>query len=240
MRLAVLLLSLTIPACAGRSGFRPPPLPELVATVRPIAPLVASDLRMIGGEHMIWDVQAKGFSIARAEMTVGDDVVTSRVETSALASTVTSFRHELATTLDREHIRTRTMRETLAVDGKTTTTDALFDSKGYVVDGKVTVAPNVQTVHSALGMLRDWVAPDAHAGLLPIFVGGVVYRLEVAQPTLTELSGTSTYRVDCAIAGFGKVTLWFATTDDHAPVRIEITTSDGKLTAELIERTQAK
>jgi hypothetical protein len=237
MRLAVLLLSLTIPACAGRSNFRPPPLPELVATVRPIAPLVASDLRMIGGERLIWDIQAKGFSVARAEMTVGDDTVTSRVETGMLASTVTSLRHELATTLDREHVRTRTMRETLALDGKTTTTDALFDSKGYIVDGKVSVAPGVQSIHSALGMLRDWVAPDAHAGLLPIFVGGVVYRLEVAQPTLTEVSGTSAYKVDCRIAGLGTVTLWLSTTDDHVPIRFEVSTAEGKLAAELIERT---
>lgn len=237
MRLAVLLLSLTIPACAGRSSFRPPPLPELVATVRPIAPLVATDLRMIGGERMIWDVQAKGFSVAHAELTVGDDTVTSRVETGVLASTVTSLRHELATTLDREHVRTRTMRETLVIEGKTTTTDALFDSNGFIVDGKVTAAPGVQTIHSALGMLRDWVAPDAHAGLLPVLIGGVVYRLEVAQPTLTEVSGTSAYKVDCRIAGLGTVTLWFSTTDDHVPVRIEVTTSDGKLTAELIERT---
>ena len=237
MRLAVLLLSLTIPGCAGRSNFRPPPLPELVATVRPIAPLVASDLRMIGGERLIWDIQAKGFSVARAELTVGDDAVTSRVETGVLASTVTSLRHELATTLDREHVRTRTMRETLMVEGKTTTTDALFDSKGYIVDGKVTAAVGVQTIHSALGMLRDWVAPDAKAGLLPILVGGVVYRLEVANPTLTESSGTSAYKVDCRIAGLGTVTLWFSTTDDHVPVRFEVTTSDGKLTAELIERT---
>lgn len=237
MRLAVLLLSLTIPACAGRSSFRPPPLPELVATVRPIAPLVATDLRMIGGERLIWDVQAKGFSVAHAELTVGDDTVTSRVETGVLASTVTSLRHELATTLDREHVRTRTMRETLVIEGKTTTTDALFDSNGFIVDGKVTAAPGVQTIHSALGMLRDWVAPDAHAGLLPVLIGGVVYRLEVAQPTLTEVSGTSAYKVDCRIAGLGTVTLWFSTTDDHVPVRIEVTTSDGKLTAELIERT---
>jgi len=236
MRLAVMILSLTIPACAGRTNFRPPPLPELVATVRPIAPLVASDLRMIGGERLIWDVQAKGFSIARAELTVGDDEVTSRVETNALASTVTSIRHELATTLDREHIRTRTMRETLVLDGKTTITDALFDSKGYLVDGKVIVAPGVQTIHSALGMLRDWVAPDAHAGLLSILVGGSVYRLEVAQPTLTELKSESAYKVDCRLVGLGSVTLWFSTTDEHVPVRIEISTADGKLTAELIER----
>lgn len=238
MRLAVLLLSLSIPACAGRTNFHPPPLPDLVATLRPIAPLAASDLRMMGGEHLTWDIQAKGFSIARAELTVGDETVTSRLETSALASTVTSLRHELATTLDREHVRTRTMRETLVLDGKTTSTDALFDSNGYIVDGKVTAAPGVQTIHSALGMLRDWVAPDAHAGLLPILVGGTIYRLEVGQPTLTELSGASTYQVDCRIPGLGSVTLWFATTDDHTPVRIEISTSDGKVTAELIERSE--
>lgn len=238
MRLAVLLLSLSIPACAGGSHFHPPPLPELVAAVRPSAPLVASDLRMMGGEHLIWDIQAKGFSIARAELTVGDETVTSRVETSALASTVSSFRHDLATTLDREHVRTRTMRETLAIDSKTVSTDALFDSKGYIIDGKVTVAPGVQTVHSALGMLRDWVAPDAHAGLLPILVGGVVYRLEVAQPTLSELRGTSMYKVDGKIVGLGSVTLWFSTSEDHTPVRIEIATEDGKLTADLIERSE--
>lgn len=236
MRLVVLLLSLSIPACAGRSNFRPPPLPELVAAMRPVAPLVASDLRMMGGEHFIWDVQAKGFSVARAELTVGDGTVTSRVETGALASTVTSLRHELETSLDREHVRSRTMRETLALDGKTTSTDALFDANGYIVEGKVIAAPGVQTIHSALGMLRDWVAPDARAGLLPILVGGVVYRLEVAQPTLTELGGSSVYKVDCRILGLGTVSLWFSTSDEHTPLRFELATADGKLTAELIER----
>jgi len=189
---------------------------------------------------MIWDVQAKGFSVARAELVVGDEQVTSRVETGALASTITSLRHELATTLDRAHLRSRTEHEMLVLDGKTTVIDAVFQDQGFLIAGQplVTTA-GVQTLHSALGLLRDWVAPDAHAGLLPILVGGQLYRLEVAQPTLTELSGTSMYRIDGRIPGLGAVTLWLATTEDHTPVRIELATTDGKLTAELIERTAA-
>lgn len=240
MRLAVLALALTIPACSGRSHFRPPELPELIATVRPTAPLAASELRLIGGERMIWDVQAKGFSIARAELVVGDDEATSRVETGVLASAVTSLRHELVTTLDREHLRTHRAHETLVLEGKTTVIDAVFDERSYLISGQaLSSIPNVQTLHSALGLLRAWVAPDARAGVLPVLVAGQLYRLEVAQPTLTELSGTSMYRIDCRIGSLGAVTLWLTTTEDHAPTRIEMSTADGKLTAELIERTVA-
>jgi hypothetical protein len=240
MRL-VLLVLLTLSGCAGRSHFRPPELPELVAVVRPTAPLTATELLLVPGERMIWDVQAKGFSIARAELMVGDQQVTSRVETGVLASTITSLRHELATTIDVEHARTATAHETLVLEGKTTVIDAVFDAKSYMVDGQSAVSvPNVHTIHSALGMLRAWVSQDAKAGVLPILVAGQLYRLEVASPNLTELSGTSMFRVDCRIAGLGSVSIWFAITDDHVPARIEITTGEGKLTAELIERTQGR
>ena len=239
MRL-VLAAVLTI-SCAGRSHFRPPELPELVAVVRPTVPLTAPELLLVPGERMIWDVQAKGFSIARAELTVGDQQVTSRVETGVLASTVTSLRHELATMIDLEHVRTASAHETLVIEGKTTVIDAVFDDKGYMIEGRQHVArPGAHTIHSALGLLRAWVSPDARAGVLPILVAGQLYWLEVATPSLTELSGTSMYRVDCRIPGLGSVSLWLSTTDDHVPSRIEVTTSDGKLTAELIERTQAR
>lgn len=238
--LAVLTVSSTI-SCAGRSRFHPPELPELVAVVRPTAPLTAPELLLVPGERMIWDVQAKGFSIARAELTVGDQQVTSRVETGVLASTVTSLRHELSTMVDLEHVRTSTAHETLVIEGKTTVIDAVFDDKGYMIEGRQHVArPGVHTIHSALGLLRAWVAPDAHAGVLPILVAGQLYWLEVATPTLTELSGTSMYRVDGRLPGLGSVSLWFSVTDEHVPSRIEVTTSDGKLTAELVERSQAR
>ncbi|MBA3463307.1 MAG: DUF3108 domain-containing protein [Deltaproteobacteria bacterium] len=238
MRL-VLLVVLTLSGCAGRGSFRPPELPELVAVVRPTAPLTAGELLLVPGERMIWDVQAKGFSIARAELMVGDQQVTSRVETGVLASTITSLRHELATTIDVENARTATAHETLVLEGKTTVIDAVFDAKSYMIDGKPVVSvPGVHTIHSALGLLRAWVSQDAKAGVLPILVAGQLYRLEVAQPNLTELSGTSMFRVDCRIAGLGSVSIWFAITDDHVPARIEITTTEGKLTAELIERTR--
>jgi hypothetical protein len=170
---------------------------------------------------------------------VGDQQVTSHVETGVLASTITSLRHELATTIDVEHARTATAHETLVLEGKTTVIDAVFDAKSYMVDGKPAVSvAGVQTIHSALGMLRAWVSQDAKAGVLPILVAGQLYRLEVAQPSLTELSGTSMFRVDCRIPGLGSVSIWFAITDDRVPARIEITTAEGKLTAELIERTR--
>jgi hypothetical protein len=235
------LLTLGTISCAGRSHFRPPELPELVAVVRPTTPLTAPELLLVPGERMIWDVQAKGFSIARAELTVGDQQVTSRVETGVLASTVTSLRHELSTMIDVEHARTASAHETLVLEGKTTVIDVVFDDSGYMLEGRQHVArPGVHTIHSALGLLRAWVAPDARAGVLPILVAGQLYWLEVATPSLTELSGTSMYRVDCRIPGLGSVSLWFSITDEHVPSRIEVTTSDGKLTAELIERSQAK
>ncbi len=243
MRLVLLAVLTVMFACGGRSRFRPPALPELVMTVRPSGPIVASELRLPAGERMIWDVQAKGFSVARAELVVGDSEVTSRVETGVLASTVTSLRHELVTTLDREHARTLRAHETLVLEGKTTAIDAVFDDNSYLISGEaLSAVAGVHTIHSALGLLRAWVAPDARAGVLPILVAGQLYRLEIAQPTLTELSGTSVYRIDCRIrttGSLGAVTLWLATTEDHAPTRIEISTAEGKLTAELIERTQS-
>ncbi|MBL9015983.1 MAG: DUF3108 domain-containing protein [Myxococcales bacterium] len=240
LALAAILTMVTI-SCAGRSQFRPPELPELVAVVRPTTPLTAPELLLVPGERMIWDVQAKGFSIARAELTVGDHQVSSRVETGVLASTVTSLRHELATMIDLDHARTASAHETLVVEGKTTVIDAVFDDKGYLIEGRAHVPrAGVHTIHSALGLLRAWVAPDAHAGVLPILVAGQLYWLEVATPSLTELSGTSMYRIDGRIPGLGSVSLWLSVTDEHVPSRIEITTSDGKLTAELIERTQAR
>jgi hypothetical protein len=239
MRLAVLALAL-ISACGGPSSFRPPALPELVTVIRPSLLLAATELRLIPGERMIWDVQAKGFSIARAELIVSDATATSRVETGVLASAVTSLRDELVTSLDREHARPRSSYETLVVEGKRTQVAVGFGADGYTLAGTSYLIPRAQTIHTALGLLRAWVSADAHAGVLPILVAGHMYQLEVAQPTMTTLAGKSMYRVDCRVGALGSVALWFATTEDRAPARIEVSTEDGKVTAEMIERTETK
>lgn len=248
-----ILVVLAVAGCTGGAHSRFPfePLPELVVAKPPSAPLAIPRLFVEPGEHAIWDISAKGFAIARAELAVdasGNE--TSKLETSLLASSVTSIKHELSTVIDPDGPRPKTAVETLAVDGETTHVEAAFDAAAYVVDGRAVRAPNVHTLHTALAALRAWVAPEAHGGFLQVLVAGDLYRLEVDQPGLEDLSGAKMFRIHCRILPPPpkpgdkdrapiSASIWFSADDARVPMRIEIAGTSGKLVAELIERTHA-
>ena len=211
----------------------------------PTTPLGFDHLVLIPGERMIWDIQAKGFSIARAEMTVKQGEVTSHVETNALASAVSTLSHDLATTLDGEVPLPKTSSETLAVDSEITKSDAAYSPQAVAIDGKSIAIANVHDLHTAIGAIRAWaIGPDVHAGFLNVLVGKQVYRVEVNQPLVSEVAGAKALRVDCRVLppnGKGAIaaSFWLAITEDRAPLRIEMQSDKGRLAAELVERTEA-
>ncbi|MCX5742364.1 MAG: hypothetical protein NT062_07695 [Proteobacteria bacterium] len=198
-----LLASLSI-GCAGGPLLQLPSLPELVATQPPTSPIVVHELGLVPGERIIWDLQAKGFSIARAELVVGDDRVTSHVETNALASAVSSLTHDLTTVIDPETALPRTASETLVVDGETSRFDVAFTPAAFAIDGRSTAMANVHDLHTAIGLIRAWATPDAHAGYVMALVAGELYRVELNQPLVAEVTGTPALRVDCRIVPPGK------------------------------------
>ncbi len=246
MRRTILFLALT--ACTAESHpFRFEPLPELVVTKPPTATIASGKLLLEPGERMIWDVSAKGFVIARAELVIDGDTATSKVKTSMLASSFTSIDHQLVTAIDRDTNRATTGVETLTVDGEVKHNEAAFAEKEYALDGQSVKVANVQTIHTAIGLLRGWVAPEAHGGFMPVLVGGSLYRLEVDQPGIEDLQGKQTLRIYCRIVPPASAkdqkgitgSIWFTTDEDHVPVRIEIGSDEGRLVAELVERTHA-
>ena len=93
LRLALVSVTLTVPACA--SHLAPQPLPPLVATAPPSAARGAT--LVIPGEHLIWEVAADGLTIGRAEMIVRPAEIESRFQTDGLASMVADVHEHLIT-----------------------------------------------------------------------------------------------------------------------------------------------
>jgi hypothetical protein len=243
------LICFALAGCIGAApaAFKPEPLPELVVTKPPTAALAVKAMLLTPGEHMIWDVSAKGFAIARAELLVADDDTTSKLKTTMLASSFTSLDHELVTTLDRAAFRPRTSVETLTMNSEVTHTETAFGGEAFAVDGQSQKVANAQTIHTALGIIRAWAEPEAHGGFMNVVVGGVAYRLELDQPGVEELQGKQTIRVMCRILPPAsakdhdpiRASIWLSFDEDRVPLRIEIASSSGKLVAELVERTHA-
>lgn len=243
IRAAVVLVGL--PACTeGR--LRTQPLPELVAEAPPAPAATVAKLLVVPDETLIWNIHWRGFTVARAELVVKGNEVHSRLRTGMLASSVASIDHELTTVFADGWTHPVTARDTLEIDGKTTAIDAAFEGTRYSI-----VAPAAHhdvpgdarphTVHSALGWMRAWAGPDAGAGYLYILHAGELVRADIAQPMLTELQGTPTFRIDCRVrANSGKgdpfaITIWLAANDTRTPLRFEIASAEGRITAELID-----
>jgi hypothetical protein len=187
---------------------------------------------------MTWNVMAKGFTIGRAELFVDEREVRSRFATSKLVSTFARVRHELVTVLDRGSARSAT--EVVEVDGETSHNQVQFAGSRYSTAERVGTVPDGNlghTLHSALGTIRAWAHPDAHAGFLYVVHDGDVYRIDVARPFVEELRGTKALRVDCRLRGDVQVsvTIWFRASDDRTPLRLEVGGDDVSLTAELLE-----
>lgn len=231
------LIVILLAACEPNLAVKP--LPDLVAAPKATAARTERDLLLVPGETIIWDVHWKGFTIARAELVVGDHEVSSRVKTGRLASSLASLLHEATSTIEATHATA--VRETFVIDGETTRVAASFRDATYVVkDDKPHAVPGGNlghTIHSALGWLRAWAEPGARGGYLFVLHVGVLYKLEFAEPIVEgEL-----LRVECRIAPADdepvSITLWLGTDRDRVPTRFEIANSNVRLTAELVDRT---
>jgi hypothetical protein len=231
-------------ACGRPLPFPQKPLPELVSATMPAMPLVIPTLQLVPGEALIWSVHWKGITVGRAELAVSEHDVRSRFTTDTLVSTVVSIQYELATVLDRTAERAASATEKLVMNGETKETAETFDGASYAIDGRSFAVPGGnpgQTLHSALGALRAWAQPKAQPGFLFIVHAGQLYRVDVTRPVAEELAGTRTLRVECRVHPASDklepfaVTLWFTADPQRTPIRIEITNTEAKVTAELID-----
>lgn len=225
--------------CTGPSGFRPAPLPELVAPRATIKQLAPHELVLAAGEHLIFDVHLHGMTIGRAELDVGDTEVRSRFKTDSLAEMVMTVDHELTTMLDRGAARAGASVESITVDGQHHQFEASWQGATMTLNGVPGPMPGGnfgQTIHSALGVLRAWAAPDAEPGYVAVLALGKLYRLDVMRPTVEELQGTKALRVDGRISAKTVITfvMWLADTPDRTPLRIELSNDDFHVIAELV------
>ncbi|MEO8843422.1 MAG: hypothetical protein ABI591_02320 [Kofleriaceae bacterium] len=217
------LLLVCVASCGSAgASFKPATLPDLVAAKPAEHPLASRELLLVPGEHMIYEVHLHGITVGKFEMEVGETEVTSHFQTDSLAAAFANAHHDLSTVLDRATASTTIASESLVIGEET---------KHFDYDGK-----NGQTVHTALGLLRSWVASDAAPGFLIVQELGHPYRLAVKRPTVEDLQGTKTFRVDASVNTKSPMTIqiWFATTPDRKPLKFEIVNDDFHVTANLI------
>ena len=163
------------------------PLPALVAPEPRVQPqeIAVPDLGLVAGEHWIWDVQVRGFSIGRAELRVLDRDVESRFRTGVLASAVANIEHDLITTVDRASARPQTSTERIELAGKLRQFATQF------------AGTTAHSFHTALGAIRAWARPDARAGFLHVVHANQLFRLELARPIVQQ----AMLRVDGHVRG---------------------------------------
>ena len=254
MRLVAVLF---VAACGPPPQVPHKPLPELVSSAQPATPLPVTALALPPGESLIWSVHWKGITIGRAELAVSDREVRSRFKTDALVNTMVSIEYDLATVFDRATARVTSATENLTINGETKQVAETFDGASYAInginsdtagDGRSFSLPDGNpghTVHSALGAIRAWAAPEARPGFLFIVHAGQLVRLDVMRPITEELQGTKTLRVECRVRPTTDkmepfaVTVWFTDDQKRTPIRIEITNAGEHVTAELIDAAAA-
>ena len=218
---AAWVIVLSVVGCTGEPRFVAKPLPPLVVPQSPKQhELAVPELVLIRGEHLIWDVHLRGFTIGRAELSVDDQEVTSRFRTSMLASTVASIEHDLVTTLDRGAGRAHSAIERIVLDGKV---------RQFTTEFAGTTA---HSFHTALGLVRAWAQPEARAGFLHIVHADQTFRLELSQPVVQQDTLRVEGRVISADADPISLTIWLDAA--RVPIRIEIRADSERLTAELI------
>jgi hypothetical protein len=209
-------------SCGSEARFKPAVLPELVAAKPAEHPIAPHELLLVPGEHLVYEVHVHGITVGKVELAVGETEVTSTFNTDSLASAFATVHHELSTVLDRGNARAAIGSEELAVGD---------DAKHFSIDGK-----NGQTVHTAIGLLRAWVATDATPGFLTVQELGHTYRLAVKRPIVEDLEGTKAFRVDAAVNTKDPMTIqiWFATSPDRKPLRFDLVNDDLHVSATLI------
>ena len=219
MRAAIVVI---LASCGGEPRLVMKPLPPLVAP-EPRAQaqeIAVSELGLVAGEHWIWDVQVRGFSIGRVELSVAEGEVESRFRTGTLASAVANVEHDLITIVDRASARPQSSTERVDFAGKLRQFTTQF------------AGTTAHSFHTALGAIRAWAQPDARAGFLHVVHANQLFRLELARPVVQQ----ALLRVDGRVLGPDvdlALTVWLD--GEHVPVRIEIRDGEDRVTAELIE-----
>jgi hypothetical protein len=243
MRRVVALGSVSIFVLACRDPHVPlGPLPALVAPAASAA-VAPRRLVLVPGERMTWNVTWHGFAIGSVELAVGATEVKSRFATGAVVPAASAVRHELTTELAREASRPAASREVLERAAGAFAVDAVFDDAGAIVPIGRRAAPDggaVHTLHTTLGWLRAWAAPDAAPVHAHVVHRTTLYRFAAARPVVEDRGGATWWRIDCRvapIAGAGDaiaVTLWLDA-EQRLPRRFEIAGDAGRVTAELID-----
>jgi hypothetical protein len=195
-----------------------PPLVEPKARVQ-AQEILLRDIGLEPGEHWIWDVQVRGFSIGRVELRVGDEEIESHFHTGALASAVKSVGHDLITLIDRASSRPHMSTERVDAEGKVRQFTTQF------------AGTTAHSFHTALGAIRAWAKPGAAAAFVNVVHADQVFRLELeaphAQQELLRINGhVIGPEVDLGL------TMWLDPA--RTPTRIEIRDGDDRVTAELI------
>lgn len=215
-------LILCLASCGSAASFKPAPLPPLVAAKPSEHPIAPHELLLVPGEHMIYEVHVHGITVGKVEMSIGETEVESHFQTDSIAAALATVHHDLSTVLDRGNARATIGSEQLVIGD---------NAKHFDVDGK-----NGQTVHTALGLLRAWVASDAAPGFMTVQELGHSYRMTVKRPLVEDLDGAKTFRVDASVNTKAPTTIqiWFATSPEHKPLKFEIVNDDVHVMANLI------
>lgn len=234
----VLVLAVALAGCASGAGRSA--IVEAPAGPQPLSAVT----QLVAGEQMVWEVFWRGVSIGRASLTVDAERAHSKFTAGILASALADVRYELTTKL-ADHVA-REATELVVLDGETTRSELRLDGARYRINtrpGDVPGGTPLHTLHSALGALRAWAAPNASRGYLWLALRGKLYRLDAARPVAETLEGIPTLRVECVVRALDPatdqvdVTVWLSTAADHTPVRIVVETNGERIAAQLTETT---
>ncbi|HUS27158.1 MAG TPA: hypothetical protein VMZ53_01580 [Kofleriaceae bacterium] len=214
---AVWLFAIVIAGCTSESQLVLKPLPPLAPPVPPLIELVDGPLGFSPGEHLIWEVQARGMAIGRLELDVADDAITSKFATNRVVSAFAKVDHELITLLDQ---------------GAPVSSSERLDFDGELRQTTVNLSHSkLHSLHTALGLIRAWAHDGAHPGFASVAFMDQRFKLQLEQPA----TDGDLLRVDAHITGDDTsigITMWLDA--EHRPVRIEIRANDERVTAELI------
>src|SRR5262245_21411448 len=132
-----------------------PPLAEPQSRVQ-AQEIAVHDIGLEPGEHWIWDVQVRGFSIGRVELRVGEEEIESHFHTGALASAVKNVGHDLITFVDRASSRPHMSTERVDAEGKVRQFTTQF------------AGTTAHSFHTALGAIRAWAKAGAAAAFVNV------------------------------------------------------------------------
>jgi hypothetical protein len=175
------LIVVALAGCSSERTYVPRPLPPLVppTPAAEVGEIQASGLGFQEGERFVWDVNVRGMTIGRLELSVGADSIRSRFATGTLASAIATVEHDLVTVI---------------ADGRPVSSKERLD-----LDGKIRhfttqyTGTRSHSIHTAVGAVRAWAVPGAKAGFLHVVVGDKLARLELQPPSqlpdLLEIEG---------------------------------------------------